>query len=115
MAGRLDEAIAQLKKVLDMDPNSLFVQLFLGSIYALKGMSGEAVALADKVLLAWPAPEDGQILEFLGWVYAVSGRQEKARSVLNSMLDLRTRRYVDAYMIGKSTQVLEKKKRPSNG
>jgi tetratricopeptide (TPR) repeat protein len=100
LAGRLDEAIAQLKKALDMDPNSLYVQLFLASIYALKGMSGEAVAQADKALLAWPAPEDVQILEFLGWVYAVSGRQEKARSVLNRMLDIRAKRYVDGYLIG---------------
>jgi TolB-like protein/Flp pilus assembly protein TadD len=100
IAGRFDEAIAQLKKALDMDPNSFYAQLFLASTYALKGMSGEAIAQADKVLSLWPTLEDVQILSFLGWVYAVSGRQEKARNLLNRMLDLRTKRYVDAYLIG---------------
>jgi len=100
MAGRCDEAIVQLKKALEMDPNSYLGQLFLTAIYASKGMYGEAIAQADRVISVWPTLEDAQILCFLGWVYAVSGRQEKARNVLNRMLDLRARRYVDAYNIG---------------
>jgi TolB-like protein/Tfp pilus assembly protein PilF len=100
IAGRFDEAIAQLKKALDMDPNSFYAQLFLASTYALKGMSGEAIAQADKVISAWPTLEDAELFSFLGWVYAVSGRQEKARDILKRMLDLRARRYVDAYLIG---------------
>jgi len=100
LAGRFDEAMAQHKKELDMDPNSLNVQLFFASIYALKGMYREAVAQGDKVLSVRPTPEDASILSFIGWVYAVSGRQEKARSLLNRLLDLRAKRYVDAYLIG---------------
>jgi adenylate cyclase len=100
MAGRYDESIAQIKKGLDMDPSILYGQLFLASAFALKGMYREAVAQADKVLSAWPIREDVLIFSCLGWVYSVSGQQEKARSLLNSMLDLRTRRYVDAYLIG---------------
>ncbi len=100
IAGRFEEAIDQIKKGLDMDPNSLYGQLLLASTYALKGMYGEAIAQADKMISVWPTLEDAQILSFLGWVYAVSGRQEKARNVLNRMLDLRTKRYVDAYLIG---------------
>jgi len=99
-AGRYDEAIAQIKKGLDLDPNDLNGQLFLASAYALKGMYGEAIAQADKVISAWPTPEDAPILSSLGWVYAVSGKQEKAWDILNRMLDLRTKRYVDAYLIG---------------
>jgi TolB-like protein/Tfp pilus assembly protein PilF len=100
IAGRFDEAIDQIKKGLDMDPNFLLGQLLLASAYALKGMYGEAIAQADKMISVWPTLEDAQILCFLGWVYAVSGRQEKARGFLNRMLDLREKRYVDAYMIG---------------
>jgi TolB-like protein/Tfp pilus assembly protein PilF len=99
-AGRYDESIDQIKKGLDMDPSILYGQLFLASAYALKGMYRESVAQADKVMSAWPTLEDVQIFSFLGWVYAVSGRQEKARNLLNRMLDLRTKRYVDAYLIG---------------
>ena len=39
------------------------------------------------------------MFSYLGWVYAVSGKHEKARSLLNRMLDLRARRYVDSYLI----------------
>jgi len=100
MAGRYDESIDQIKKGLDMDPSIFLGQLFLASVYALKGTYGEAISQADKVLSAWPTLEDVQVLSFLGWVNAVSGRQEKARNFLNRMLDLRARRYVDAYLIG---------------
>jgi TolB-like protein/tetratricopeptide (TPR) repeat protein len=99
-AGRYDESILQIKKGLDMDPSIFFGQLFLASVFALKGTYGEAISQADKVLSAWPTLEDVQVLSFLGWVNAVSGRQEKARNFLNRMLDLRARRYVDAYLIG---------------
>jgi len=106
-ADRYDEAIDQINKGMDIEPKGMDIEpnvpwgrLFLASAYALKGMYGEAVAQADKVLSAWPTREDVQIFSFLGWVYAVSGQQEKARSLLNRMLDLRTRRYVDAYLIG---------------
>jgi TolB-like protein len=100
IAGRFDEGIAQLNKALEIDPNYPLALLNMGSIYALKGMFEEAVAQADKVSSIWPTIEDAQILSFLGWVYAVSARQEKARNVLNRMLDLRARRYMDAYSIG---------------
>lgn len=99
MAGRFDEAISQLKKALEMDPSSYLGQLFLTAVYASKGMYGEAIAQADLLISVWPTLEDAQILCFLGWVYAVSGRQEQARSALGRMLDLRARRYVDAYNI----------------
>jgi TolB-like protein/tRNA A-37 threonylcarbamoyl transferase component Bud32/Flp pilus assembly protein TadD len=100
LAGRYDESMAQIKKGLDMDPSLPYGQLFLSSDYALKGMSGEAVFQADQILSASPNTEDIETLAFLGWVYAVSGQQEKARNLLNRMLDLRAKRYVDAYLIG---------------
>ena len=100
ITGRFDEGIAQLNKALEIDPNYPLALMNLGSIYALKGMFEEAVALADKAFSIWPTIEDAQILSFLGWVYAVSGRQEKTRNVLNRMLDFRARRYMDAYNIG---------------
>jgi TolB-like protein/Tfp pilus assembly protein PilF/tRNA A-37 threonylcarbamoyl transferase component Bud32 len=99
IAARFDEAMAQCKKALDMDPNSLFAKLVLASSCALKGLHGEAISLADKVLAALN-PEDASSLQSLGCVYAVAGQQEKARIVLNRMLDIRARRYVDAFLIG---------------
>jgi adenylate cyclase len=100
LEGRPDEAIAQIKKGLDIDPNFLIGQLILASAYAVKGMFREAIAQADKLISAWYALEDVQTFSFVGWVYAVSGQQDKARNVLSRMLDLRARRYVDPSLIG---------------
>jgi TolB-like protein/Tfp pilus assembly protein PilF/tRNA A-37 threonylcarbamoyl transferase component Bud32 len=110
IAGRFDEAIAQSKKALDMDPNSLTAELVLASSYALKGMHGEAIVLADKVLAALN-PEDASSLQSLGCVYATSAQQEKARNVLNRMLDIRSRRYVDAFLIGEVCASLGEKEK----
>jgi TolB-like protein/Tfp pilus assembly protein PilF len=100
LEGRFDEAIAQIKKGLDIDPNFLMGQLSLASAYAVKGMSGEAISQAEKVISAGSTLEDVQTLTFVGWVYAVSGRKEDARKFLSRMLDLRARRYVDPSLIG---------------
>jgi tetratricopeptide (TPR) repeat protein len=43
-ARRFDEAIAQYKKVIEMEPNYPIVHLFLASAYEAKGMYQEAIA-----------------------------------------------------------------------
>jgi TolB-like protein/Flp pilus assembly protein TadD len=98
-ASRFDEAIAQLKKALEMDPSNLNTQLMLIMIDALRGRFSEAVAQADKLLLTLPSPDDAPILSNFAWIYAVSGQPEKALTLLKRMLDLRAKRYVDAYII----------------
>jgi serine/threonine protein kinase/Tfp pilus assembly protein PilF len=98
-ADRLDEALIQLKKALELDSSNLNAQIMIAMIYALRGMSREALAQADKLLSSLPTPDDAGILSNFGWIYAVSGRQEKARTFLNRMLDLRAKRYVDAFII----------------
>jgi len=98
-AGRFEEAIAQLKKTLELDPNYYYAQSSVPFNYALSGRHLEAIAQADKMLAAQPASQDPNLLQALAWVYAVSGRQETAREYLNLLLDLRKRRYCDAYYI----------------
>ncbi|MDH7513348.1 MAG: hypothetical protein QHH14_10430 [Clostridiales bacterium] len=97
---RYDEAIDQIKKGMDIEPNVPWGPLYLASVYALKGEYEQAITEADKIISALPTLDDLMVFSFLGWVYAVSGQQEKARNFLNRMLDLRARRYVDAYLIG---------------
>jgi len=99
MAGRFEEAIAQLKKTLELDPNYYYAQSSVPFNYALSGRHVEAIAQADKMMAAQPASQDPNLLQALAWVYAVSGRQETAREYLNLLLDLRKRRYCDAYYI----------------
>jgi serine/threonine protein kinase/Flp pilus assembly protein TadD len=98
-ASRYDEAIIQLKKARDMDPSNLNTQFTLILIDVMRGLSGEAVAQADTLLAALPSLDDVSILSNFAWIYAVSGRPEKARTFLNRLLDLRAKRYVDAYII----------------
>ena len=99
MAGRFDEATIHFKKALDLDPSFFYAQLLLSANYALNGMYLEAIAQADRIWAAQPKTEDPNLLGTLGWVYAVSGRQEIARKHLKLLLDLQTRRYFDGYYI----------------
>lgn len=108
-ADRYNEAIDQIKKGMDIEPNNPWGRLYLAPVYALKGEYEQAITEADKMISALPTLDDFGVLSFLGWVYAVSGQQEKARSLLNRMLDLRARRYVDAYLIGEVYAGLEEK------
>jgi tetratricopeptide (TPR) repeat protein len=98
-AGRFDEAIVLLKRSLEMDPNFYYARLFLAVNYALNGIYAEAIARADQLIATQPRTEDPNLLGFIGWVYAVSGKQEIARKHLNLLLDLRQRRYFDGYYI----------------
>jgi serine/threonine protein kinase/tetratricopeptide (TPR) repeat protein len=102
LAGRHDEAIDEIKKGMEADPNVLWGRLHLASAYALKGMHEEAIAVADEVISARPTLDDYQVLSFLGWAYAASGRPEKARGLLDRLLELRSQRYVDAYLIAEA-------------
>jgi len=99
MAGRYNEALAQFEKTLDLDPNYYNAQLMVPVTYAVTGRYTKAIAYADKVLAAYPKTEDPNLLACLGWVYAVSGKQEDARKILNLLLELRTRKYFDGYYI----------------
>jgi TolB-like protein/Tfp pilus assembly protein PilF len=99
-AGRYDEAIEQIRKGIEMEPGILWGRLYLAVTYALKGKFEEALAEADKVIATSLRPDDLNVLSFLGWAYAVSGRPEKARGLLDRMLELRAKRYVDAYIVG---------------
>jgi TolB-like protein/Tfp pilus assembly protein PilF/tRNA A-37 threonylcarbamoyl transferase component Bud32 len=98
-ASRFDEAIPQLKKALEMDPSNLNNQFMLIMVDALRGKPSEAVGQADKLLSTLPSLDDAVILSNFAWIYAVSGQPEKARSLLERILDIRARRYVDAYVI----------------
>jgi tetratricopeptide (TPR) repeat protein len=48
--GRTDEAVSEIRKVLELDPISLISQLMAGNIYGLAGMSPEALAHFEKAL-----------------------------------------------------------------
>jgi tetratricopeptide (TPR) repeat protein len=99
-AGRYDEGIAENKKALSLDPGFMFASTMVVQLYALKGMHSEAVSLADSLIAAHLTLEKDPIALFtFAWVYAVSGREQGARDILQQALDFRTSKYLDAYLM----------------
>ena len=91
-ARRYDEAIAQLRSVLAVDPNHHYAYWNLVHIYAFNGQLDEAVAAGEKaVSLSDRAPGS---LGMLGLAYGLAGRKDEAAKVLNELLELNKRRYV---------------------
>ncbi len=96
IAGRYHDAIIQNQKTLQMDPHYYNSQLSLAYCSALNGQFTESVSLADSLIAADSTRANHP---YLIWVYAVSGKEEKARHLLSRLLEIRAQRYVDAYMI----------------
>ena len=91
-ARRYDEAIEQLRKLLEMDPNFAMGHWILGLPYEQKAMYREAITefqLAFKLSGGSP-----YLLGPLGHAHAVSGDREKARRALADLRELSKRRYV---------------------
>jgi tetratricopeptide (TPR) repeat protein len=88
-AGQVDEAVASLKKSLELDPNFWMPHLFLASAYIEKGMYDEAVAEARIAVELLPSQTHG--IAFLGYALARSGKHEEARAALQDLLDRSTK------------------------
>jgi TolB-like protein/DNA-binding winged helix-turn-helix (wHTH) protein len=84
-AHRYDEAIPYLRDVVEVDPTWMLAPYELAHAYARQGMYLEAVAEAEKAK-CWSD---------CGWLYAVAGRREEARAILNELIQDSEKRYVD--------------------
>jgi TolB-like protein/DNA-binding winged helix-turn-helix (wHTH) protein/Flp pilus assembly protein TadD len=90
-----DQAIAQLRKTLDLDRTFPVAHMFLGRAYVQKRMFGDAIAefeAADDLSGGEPLYR-----AWLAYGYAVSGQSGKARKVLNELKNLPKSRYVPPY------------------
>jgi len=93
-AERYDEAIQQLRKVLDKDPDYLWALWRIGSSYASKSMFREGIdALEKAAVLSHRSPS---ILGTLAETYGLAGRRTEARRLLNELQTLSRRQYVPA-------------------
>lgn len=111
-AGRFDEAIEQLRKVLETDPDYLWALWRIGSSYTSKSMYQEGIdALEKAAKLSGRSPS---ILGTLAESYGLSGRREDARKLL-AELDAQARKqyvpaiaFAHAYIgLGDSERVLD--------
>jgi TolB-like protein/DNA-binding winged helix-turn-helix (wHTH) protein/Tfp pilus assembly protein PilF len=90
-AGRVDEAIEELKKTAAMDPNFLRVYHSLAIVYERKGdRSGMAEAVASGMSRSRP----GQRSNWLGYFCALTGRRRDALAILDELERRSSREYV---------------------
>lgn len=93
-ARRYDEAIAQFRKALQMDPNFYITQFRLGLAYVQKGMYEEAIAELQQVLSGSGDRDD---VAALGHAYAMSGKRDQAQGMLAELEKRAKQEYVPSY------------------
>ena len=94
LARRYDEAIAQQRKTLEMDPGFYYAHFILGEALAAKGAFEQAI---EEYRKAHALDDDPWVLGLLGHAYASSGNKTEALKILDQLKELSTQRYVSAY------------------
>ena len=74
-----DQAIEELQKMLELEPNYFWIHYLLGESYLHKGDFGKAIAALDRGNV--PQYQQGH----LGYAYVVSGQPEKARKLIEEL------------------------------
>jgi serine/threonine protein kinase/tetratricopeptide (TPR) repeat protein len=96
-ARQYDRAIEQCRKTLLIDPNFVGALCLLGWCDEELARYDEAIAQLRKAAEISDLPE---VLAMLGHAYAVGGRRDEARGVLNKLQELSEERYVTPYYRG---------------
>jgi len=94
-AGRYDEALSTVLRVLDIDPHFALGHATLGWAYLLKKMPEQGIAELEKAVSL--SPDGTMYLAQLGEAYGVVGRTDEAREVLRRLEKMSTQRYVSPY------------------
>lgn len=80
--GRTDEAIAQMRRLLEKNPHNASALNFIGFSFAERGQNlGEAQRLIERALALRPG--DGYIIDSLGWLYFKRGDWPRAVATLD--------------------------------
>ena len=78
-----DRALEQCRKTLEIEPTFRVMSTYIAHIYELQQNYADAVAEMEKAHLA--APEDGEISFGLGQAYALIGKKDEARKIVNEL------------------------------
>jgi tetratricopeptide (TPR) repeat protein len=95
-ARRYDEAIAQLRKTLEIEPRFYLAHYYLGQALQFNGQLPEAIAEYRK---ATELDDDPFALALLGQAYARSGQSDEAKKILARLNEEAKSRYLPAYGI----------------
>jgi serine/threonine protein kinase/tetratricopeptide (TPR) repeat protein len=96
-AGRYEEAMRVLTRVLEIDPHFPMGHATMGWALYLRGMPERAVASLEQAVVLSPGSTAWQAQ--LGQAYAMVGRADDAKRILDQLLRLSTERYVSPYHI----------------
>jgi len=97
LAGKSDEAIEVLMKAIDIDPGFPRTHFRLGRAYAQKKSYELAIAELERAVNL--STGDACYKGSLGYVYAISGRENQARKVLQDLESRLGQPYVPSYAI----------------
>ncbi|MGO9241445.1 MAG: hypothetical protein ACLQBJ_11605 [Bryobacteraceae bacterium] len=99
-AGRPDEAIAQCRKTIDLDPGYFRSYWVLGHAYEQKGMYPEAIRSLQKAQeLAGDATFVAPLLSSLAYVHALSGNHDQARRYIQELESRARQKYISPFWI----------------
>jgi tetratricopeptide (TPR) repeat protein len=93
-ARRYDEAIAQARKTVDLDPTFFGGKSWLCHSLIAAGKYEEALSIAEPT-----STTDNPFLSDLGLGYALSGRRQDAEKILDRWKDAESRRYTMNYLV----------------
>jgi serine/threonine protein kinase/tetratricopeptide (TPR) repeat protein len=94
-AGRYDEALHFITRVLDVDPHYGLGHATLGWTYFLNGVRDQGIAELQKAVSL--SPDSTIYLAQLGEALGMAGRMEEAQEVLRRLDELSKQRYVSPY------------------
>jgi TolB-like protein/Flp pilus assembly protein TadD len=94
-ARRYDGAVEQARKALEMDPRFDFAHWIIGVAYVQQKRLEEAISVLNHAVIL----TGGSLthLAHLGCAYALAGRAEEARQVLEDLEEMAQHKYVSAY------------------
>jgi adenylate cyclase len=94
-AGRYEEALRGVTRVLEIEPHLPLAHLTLGWVQLLTGTPDQGVATLEKGLAL--SPDNTLYLAQVGQAYGMVGRADEARAVLRRLEELSSQRYVSPY------------------
>jgi len=100
-------ALAQYKKVLEMDPGFSPIHGNLARLYALQGKYAEALAEMDKMREV----PDVRLHWYRAWIYALSGRRSESLALARGLEERSRREYVSHSALGNLWMALNDKDR----
>ncbi|HEY6119887.1 MAG TPA: protein kinase [Pyrinomonadaceae bacterium] len=98
VAGQNEKALAQAKKVYELESSHPLGRWNLGFVYVSQGMYAEAIELCEKNLQ--DDPTNQRVLWNAGFAYAKAGRRDKAEDVINKFNELGKTQYIAHCRIG---------------